>query len=105
MEFPLSVFSIPFLHANIPIGGGFYLRFFPYWFIKMSLRRINKMGYPGVIYIHPADLDSQKPRIRELGWDYYYGLSHAEDKFDKLLSDFSFMSIESYLERARDGEI
>jgi len=99
MEFPLSVFRIPFLWLNIPIAGGFYLRFFPYWFIKMSLKRINKMGYPGVIFIHPKDLDPQKPRIKELSWHHYYGLSDAERKFSKLLRDFKFTSIENYLEK------
>jgi polysaccharide deacetylase family protein (PEP-CTERM system associated) len=99
IEFPLSVFNIPFLRMNIPIAGGFYLRFFPYWFIKMSLKRINKMGYPGVIFIHPKDLDPQKPRIKELSWHHYYGLSCAEEKFTKLLSEFKFTSIENYLEK------
>lgn len=70
----------------------------PYWFIKMSLKRINRMGYPGVIFIHPKDLDPQKPRIKELRWHHYYGLSHAEEKITKLLSDFRFMSNENYLE-------
>lgn len=99
MEFPLSVFSIPFFRINIPVAGGFYLRFFPYWFIKLSLKRLNKMGYPGVIFIHPKDLDPQKPRIKELDWHHYHGLSRAEEKFAKLLSDFKFTSIENYLEK------
>lgn len=98
IEFPLSVFSIPLLRINIPVAGGFYLRFLPYWFIKMSLKRINKMGYPGVVFIHPKDLDPQKPRIKELSWHHYYGLSNAEKKFAKLLGDFEFTSIENYLE-------
>jgi len=98
IEFPLSVFSVPFLRINVPVAGGFYLRFFPYWFIKMSLRRINKMGYPGVVFIHPKDLDPEKPRIKELSWHHYYNLSNAEKKFTKLLGDFKFTSIENYLE-------
>jgi len=99
IEFPLSVFSFPLLRINIPVAGGFYLRFLPYWFIKMSLKRINKMGYPGVVFIHPKDLDPQKPRIKELSWHHYYGLSRAEEKFVKLLNDFKFTSIENYLEK------
>jgi len=98
MEFPLSVFSVPFLRLKIPIAGGFYLRFFPYWFIKLSLKRLNKMGYPGVVFIHPKDLDPQKPRIKELSWHHYYGLSVAEERFVRLLRDFKFTSIENYLE-------
>jgi polysaccharide deacetylase family protein (PEP-CTERM system associated) len=99
IEFPLSVLKIPLLRVNIPVAGGFYLRFFPYWFIKMSLKRINKMGYPGVIFIHPKDLDPQKPRIKELSWHHYCGLSNAAEKFVKLLSDFRFTSIENDLEK------
>jgi polysaccharide deacetylase family protein (PEP-CTERM system associated) len=98
IEFPLSVFSIPFLRINIPVAGGFYLRFFPYWYIKMGLKRINKMGYPGVVFIHPKDLDPQQPRVKEFSWHYYFGLPNAEKKFTKLLSDFKFTSIENYLE-------
>lgn len=98
LEFPLSVLKIPFIQVNVPVAGGFYLRFLPYWFIKMSLRRINKAGYPGVVFIHPKDLDPQKPRIKDLSWHHYCGLSNAEEKFAKLLSDFEFTSIENYLE-------
>jgi len=99
IEFPLSVLKIPFFGINIPVAGGFYLRFFPYWFTKLSLKKLNKMGYPAVVFIHPKDLDPQKPRIKELSWHHYYGLSSAEEKFAKLLSDFQFTSIEDYLER------
>jgi len=98
LELPLSVLKIPFLPMSVPVAGGFYLRFFPYWFIKMSLKRINRMGNPGVIFIHPKDLDPKKPRIKELSWHHYCGLSDAEDKFSKLLGDFRFTSIENYLE-------
>lgn len=98
IEFPLSVLSIPVLHINIPVAGGFYLRLLPYWLIRASLRKINKMGYPAVVFIHPKDLDPQKPRVKELSWHHYYGLDGAQEKFAKLLSDFKFASIENYLE-------
>jgi len=99
IEFPLSVLRISPFRINIPVAGGFYLRFLPYWFIKISLRKLNKMGYPAVVFIHPKDLDPQKPRVKELSWHHYYGLSHAEEKFARLLSDFKFTSIENYLEK------
>jgi len=103
IEFPLSVLSIPPFRINIPAAGGFYLRFFPYWFTKLALKKLNKMEYPAVVFIHPKDLDPQKPRVKGLGWHHYYGLSHAEEKFAKLLSDFKFTSIENYLEKL--GEV
>lgn len=98
IEFPLSVLSLPVFHMNIPVAGGFYLRLLPYWLIKASLRKINKRGYPAVVFIHPKDLDPQKPRVKGLSWHHYYGLNGAEKKFAKLLNDFKFTSIENYLE-------
>ena len=41
LEIPLSVYRIPIVHKNIPVAGGFYLRFFPYWFIKHAMKKIN----------------------------------------------------------------
>lgn len=102
IEFPLSTYKIPFFNINIPVAGGFYLRFFPYWFIRMAVEKINKTGHPAVIYIHPSDLDPKKPKIKELSWDYYYNLSVTERRFKKLLDDFAFMSIERYLENHKN---
>jgi polysaccharide deacetylase family protein (PEP-CTERM system associated) len=102
IEFPLSTYKIPLLNIKIPIAGGFYLRFFPYWLIKTAIKKINKMGHPAVIYIHPGDLDPEKPKIKELSWIYYYNLSLAEGRFKKLLDDFSFTSIARYLEEYED---
>ena len=98
LEFPLSVYRIPILRKNIPIAGGFYLRFFPYWFIKYALTKINKMGKPVIFYIHPWEFDPKQPKIKELKWYHYYRLCSTEKKFRKLLSDFEFTSIERWLE-------
>ena len=98
LEFPLSVYRIPFVHKNIPIAGGFYLRFFPYWFIKHAIKKINKMGQPAIFYIHPWEFDPKQPRIKELKWFHYYNLSNTEKKFRRLLNDFEFTSIRAWLE-------
>ena len=50
-EIPPSTMS--FLGQNFPIGGGGYLRVFPYSFIKWGIRKLNKEGHPAVIYVHP----------------------------------------------------
>jgi polysaccharide deacetylase family protein (PEP-CTERM system associated) len=43
LELPFSFYKLPVVHKNIPVAGGFYLRFFPYLFIKHALKKINKM--------------------------------------------------------------
>jgi polysaccharide deacetylase family protein (PEP-CTERM system associated) len=94
LEFPLSVYSIPILHKDIPVAGGFYLRCLPYWFIKHAMKKINKMCHPAIIYIHPWEFDPKQPRIKELRrYHHYYRLDSTERKFKKLLNDFKFGSI------------
>ena len=93
LEFPLSVYRFPIVHKNIPIAGGFYLRVFPYWFIKHAMKKINKMGQPIIFYIHSWEFDPKQPRIKELEWYHYYRLGSTERKFKKLLKDFNFSSI------------
>jgi polysaccharide deacetylase family protein (PEP-CTERM system associated) len=98
LEFPLSVYRTPIVHKNIPVAGGFYLRFFPYWFIKHAIKVINKMSKPAIFYIHPWEFDPKQPRIKELKWYHYYRLGSTERKFKKLLNDFEFTSIRRWLE-------
>jgi polysaccharide deacetylase family protein (PEP-CTERM system associated) len=92
-ELPLSVYKLLIVHKNIPIAGGFYLRLFPYWFIKHAMKKINKKGHPAIIYVHPWEFDLEQPRVKEVKGGHYYRLSSTERKFKKLLKDFKFDSI------------
>lgn len=96
LEIPLSVYRMPIIRKNIPVAGGFYLRFFPYFLVKKAIQKINKLGQPAICYLHPWELDSEQPRISSLGWYHYYGLSSAEKKFRRLLADFEFTSVREY---------
>jgi polysaccharide deacetylase family protein (PEP-CTERM system associated) len=91
VEVPLS--TIQLRDKNIPMAGGGYLRLYPYWFIRNSIRRINREGRPAIIYLHPWELDSDLPRIKiglfkELR--HYGNLALTEDKLRRLLDEFSF---------------
>jgi polysaccharide deacetylase family protein (PEP-CTERM system associated) len=97
MEIPLSVYPLPVIGKNLPIAGGFYVRFFPFFFIRKCLSHINKQNHPAVCFLHPWEIDPEQPRIRELTWYHYYRLSSTETKFDKLLENFSFTSTKEYL--------
>ena len=99
-ELPLSVYKIPILHKNIPIAGGFYIRLFPYCFIKHAMKKNNKMGHPAIFYIHPWEFDPTQPRINELSWYHYYRLSSTEKKFKMLLKDFKFSSMQEWFSHA-----
>ena len=97
IEIPMATHKIPLI-GNIPIAGGFYLRFFPYWYIKLGIKKMNKEGNPAMIYIHPKDLDPEMPRINEYKWHYYYNLKSGMKKFENLLKDFKFGTVKNTLE-------
>jgi polysaccharide deacetylase family protein (PEP-CTERM system associated) len=101
LEIPLSVYKIPLLGKNIPVAGGFYLRFFPYFFIRHALKKLNRLGNVAICYIHPWDLDPGKPRIDSLHWYHYYRLKSTEQKFRRLMQDFKFISTREWIENER----
>lgn len=96
IEIPLATHRIPML-GNIPIAGGFHLRFFPYRYIRYGLNKINKNNNSFIFYIHPKDLDPKMPKIKEYGWHYYHNLKGALKKFENVLNDFKFITAKEQL--------
>lgn len=111
IEVPLT--SIEILGRSIPVGGGGYLRLFPFWFTKMALEKIQKEHLP-MVYMHPYEIDTS--RYPEY---YYNNLTKAPlktrlrlksirynketvfPKLEKLLQTFSFDRLESIIEDYR----
>jgi peptidoglycan-N-acetylglucosamine deacetylase len=91
-EIPPATLRVPIM-GNIPIAGGFYLRFFPTPLIKSGIKQLNKDGHSAMFYLHPKDLDPQMPRISEYSWYYYWGLNNAKNKFENILKSFQFSSV------------
>lgn len=99
VEIPLATLRMPFV-GNIPVAGGFHLRFLPYTMLKMGINQLNKKGFTAMCYIHPKDLDPNMPHIEGYGWHYYWGLENALRKFETLLKNFTFSSvIETVIEK------
>ena len=96
IEIPLATDRIPII-GNIPLAGGFHLRFLPYFYIKYGLNKINKNNNSFIFYIHPKDLDPEMPKINEYAWHYYYNLTGATKKFERILKDFEFCSVKDFL--------
>ena len=98
IEFPLSVYE--FLKFRVPIAGGFWLRFWNLGLIKRGIRKINKGGYPAVLYVHNWELDREVPKINAgiLGkFQVYYNLKKAREKLLSLLKEFRFTSFIAYI--------
>lgn len=101
-EFPPLVGATPLV--NLPLGGGWGLRVFPYRLIRSAIRNLNAQGQPAVIYFHPRDFDSANPRIR-LPWAKRFVLNarfvRAEKRFKRLLEDFRFTSVSDVLQKTK----
>jgi len=93
--------TVRLLRRNLPCSGGGYFRFFPYPMIRLGLERINKEGKPFIFYLHPWELDPDIPVVKNLSplskFRTYVNLDKTESRFKKLISDFKFSTIKSFL--------
>lgn len=101
LEIPLSVYRVPLLGKNVPVAGGFYLRFFPYPFMSYALRKLNREGNVAVCYIHPWEMDPETPDLKEFSWYHNYRLSAMEANFRRLTGDFKFTSTLEWIKNER----
>ena len=90
-EYPLL--TRPALGRRWPAAGGGYLRLLPLALVDGALRRTARDGEPGVVYLHPWELDPGQPR-HDLGglrtFRHYFGLERVEDKLRRLLTRHAF---------------
>ena len=99
IEFPLTVYKLGFL--KIPAAGGFWLRVFGPSFVGKAIRKLNKEGFPAVIYIHNWELDLSTPKLEIgflKGFITYHNIKKTRMFFEKLLKEFHFISFKEFLE-------
>jgi polysaccharide deacetylase family protein (PEP-CTERM system associated) len=91
IEFPISTLRLG--GHNVPIAGGFYLRTWPYAFVRWALRRVQRECLPVIVYVHPWELDLGQPRPRVTARErvtHYHGRAGLRRKIERLLTDFRF---------------
>ncbi len=97
-----------FLGANIPVGGGGYLRLLPGRFLAGALKKADRLGRPGMIYLHPWELDPGQPVLPMSALSRFrhrVNLSRTEAKLIRLLRAFRFGDVRSLQdELLRTGE-
>jgi len=100
VEFPLSTLRLG--GTNFPIAGGGYLRLFPYAYTRWGIRYLNRReGQPAVVYLHPWELDPEQPRLpagKLSRFRHYTNLHKMEERFVRLLQDFSFGTMSEVLQ-------
>jgi polysaccharide deacetylase family protein (PEP-CTERM system associated) len=99
IEFPLSTLRLG--GTNFPIAGGGYLRLFPYAYTRWGIQYLNRReGQPAVVYLHPWEFDPEQPRLpagRLSRFRHYTNLHRMEERFVRLLQDFSFGTMSEVL--------
>jgi polysaccharide deacetylase family protein (PEP-CTERM system associated) len=101
-EFPPPVWKV--CRYPLPVGGGGYFRLYPYALTRHALRKINAVGRPFAVYLHPWELDPAQPRLRPgrlAAFRHYVNLHRTEGRLVRLLRDFAFDTLSASLEHWR----
>ena len=109
IEVPMSTISV--LVRSVPVGGGGYVRNFPYWFTRWAMRCIQRQR-PGIVYLHPYEIDTRSKQIdikhlslegqRKAIRHHKMQLRNRKtmgEKIIKLLSEFEFAPIRQVIAR------
>ena len=97
-EFPPLVRPSPF--GNLPIGGGWGLRIFPYQSIKSRIKQLNNKAYPALVFLHPSDFDPYLPKVNLPMVKRFVcrgKIRTTEERMTLLLNDFEFSSVKEAL--------
>jgi polysaccharide deacetylase family protein (PEP-CTERM system associated) len=96
LEIPLS--TIRAMGCNWPVAGGGYFRLAPLRLTSWAIRRINRLGHPAVVYLHPWEFDPDQPRVpsasRRSKFRHYVNIHRTEARLRTLLTQFTFGPIE-----------
>lgn len=88
-EFPGMTCKVAGL--TMPVGGGGYLRLFPWSLTSRLLRQIRKEQRPLNVYLHPWEVDVDQPRIAaslKSRFRHYQNLKTTAPKLSKMLTEF-----------------
>ena len=97
-EFPLATTSI--LGYPVPAAGGGYLRHLPLALVQRAFREATARSEPATFYIHPWETDFHQPRLSVSRLNrvrHYRGLDSTLGRMERILEEFTFGTIASYL--------
>lgn len=98
VEFPMT--TVNFFGMRFPVGGGGYLRLYPFSLTKLFLGRSQKRNQQIIFYAHPWEFDENLPRV---GLSFlstlrhYSGIKKMDQRLQFLLQNFSFTSFKNCL--------
>jgi len=97
-EFPMTI--LHWLGKDFPIGGGGWLRHYPYALTHWGLRKANNEGRPVIVYLHSWEVDPDQPYINCSMWRrflHYRNLNKTVGRLRALCNEFYFAPIREVL--------
>lgn len=88
LEVPVPVVSI--FGKKVGFSGGFFLRFFPLWFIERSIKSHFYKGKVVFIYLHPREIDKNEKRIALSPVEkfiHYAGVNGCYHKLERIIEN------------------
>ena len=104
-EFPGMTCKVAGL--TVPVGGGGYLRLFPWAVTSRLLRQIRKEHRPLNVYLHPWEVDVDQPRIAaslKSRFRHYQNLTTMAPKLSKMLTEFRLGTMTEVLVKSGSGD-
>jgi len=99
LEFPVA--TLPWLGRNWPVGGGGYFRLLPGAVHRAFVARLERLGRPTALYLHPWEFDPDQPRV-PAPWSkrfrHYLNLDRSLPRLERLLDRFAFGTMREVLE-------
>lgn len=93
VEFPVSTWRVA--GRNLPVGGGGYFRLLPGRVTERAIERLETLGRPAALYLHPWELDPAQPRVPAPAlarFRHYLNLERTLPRLERLLARFRFAS-------------
>jgi polysaccharide deacetylase family protein (PEP-CTERM system associated) len=107
IEVPMSIAKI--FNKDVPVGGGSYLRLFPYELTKHLFKKIQEHR-PVILYVHPYEVDNQRypdfyfDELAKANWQkrnkmksYWINRQSVYPKLNNLLSNNKFDTVKNIL--------
>jgi len=93
VEFPVATWRA--FGRNWPVGGGGYFRLLPFAVTRRAFARLEAVGRPGGLYLHPWEFDPEQPRVRaplSSTFRHRLNLARSLPRLEALISTFRFGS-------------
>ena len=106
LEIPQSVVKL--LGKDLGFAGGFYLRFFPKWFIENRIKYNNNNNKSVFLYLHPREIEINQKKIELKMLEqfiHYYGINSCEKKLEKLVNAFNstFIRMDEFVQKYKES--